>query len=459
MIYDTTQLKKDLRLSFMDVKKSKRHVLTLMFLLAIASISIHFLFLSLQESAFDTLFPYLADKSGFSVLSVLRVMAYVFFTVWCIVYFDAITFIEMGRNRWYLLRKMGFSPWRMALSKLFATLIIVFVVYSGAFILCLSFSMILGYDFPSYSLVPLYLAGLLDILLTVDFEMLVSLAVKDKKSAIPAIVVAAGVFWFIRAAMNYPAYLSQLTSSQSVRRLFFHPVFMGELALTGLLFVLCCGVSIFLSKRYVKAPMEGIVYQRQFSTGAVVKYNTVNGANLVYTIGKGLLILLLALLLLAEFAVIAISFRSGGDELSAGRFTAFVVQSDTLSGVVEKYDVALFERVDSRTDLREGDVVIFRKDGKISIERIMAVNGNTLSVDITNYNSITDGTSFQMDIQRSEAVYRMLFTSGFMGVIYLMTTSAVGKVFFVVIPLLVLSFYDALTKLYKQLVEINSRGG
>lgn len=457
MIYETTQLKKELRLSYAEQNRSKQYFLFLMAALALAAVSVHFMFLSARESALSSMYPYLSTGSALSVLSVLRIFANIFFTFWFILNYETVTFAEIGQNRWYLMRKMGFQPWKIASVKLLATIIIVLVIYSGAFMICLLFSAVFAYNFAAFFLIPVYAAGITDIMLTVAFVMLISLAVKDRKNAAPAIIVFAAVFAAVRMSADYPKFLAEISYKDSMMPLFANTVFMAEAALIIAVFIACGLLSVWLSRRTTAAPIDPIHYLRDFATGQYVKVQKKIGySRFIYVCGKALLYIVLIAFFAAELFIIAISFRTQGSKLSAGRYTPFVIATNTMSGVLEKHDIALFERVGADAKLQTGDVIAYIEDREVKIRQITSIKGDDLHVDVRNYSHVAENETYAADIRREDVAARLILVSRFMGVIYLIMTSTVGKIVFLLVPLLVFSFYDSIAALLKQMKAANA---
>ncbi len=463
MIYRNSYFKKELRQAYTENKTGNNRKMAFALFLGLISFALYFVFQTLQESVLADVAPEIMQPSFFSTIYIYIHVAFLFNTVYFIVYYDYLFFSEIRKNSWYLLVQMGYNPAAMIFSKLSALLLSVFAIYTVGFVFTVFLTLFLKYTFIFAYMPALYLAGFMDILFISILSMTFSLYTRTMTNARYLLAFSAMLILGLKILLGYYNVLSNRVSMQNLRNLFdlgnswYSPV-------AGAVFLACCVICVLGAQnvtRYYNVPAgddpmltEDAVAYVNPRTGkpeyAGGRETTARKAKVFDTVVTVCLIVFICAMLAFNGFIIIINASTPGKEVAIRGVIPFVFKSDTMEPAIMMNDLAYFKKVDTQQEIEKGQIILFDQNNVIYVERVIEKTGNELKVDIDNYPPMSQTGAMLKTVPR-QAVHGVYSgRNRWLGALILFANTIVGRLLFLLLPA-VLLFYQ------KQITDISRR--
>jgi hypothetical protein len=464
MIYRNSYFRKEERQAYVDNTIGLRRKLSLALFTGLVAFAVFFALQTLTNSVLSDAVPEIMQPSFFSTIYIYIHIVLVSFMIYYIVLYDYLFFSEIRRNAWYLLIQMRYRPIRMIFDKLAALLYSVFIVYSAGFAVTVMLTVFLKYSFVPEYMPSLYIAGLTDIFVLTALSLCVSLFAKRREDA-RLLVLASAVLVII---------LKVITGAYGVLRNRVVMQDLGNLIDTGrswyfpvaiMLFVLCMGTAVVRAQRLARFYShsgfewddlpEGVAVVRIDSATGRLRENRRSGSSdrsrkLAGAAVTALLILFILAALAFNVLVILISTATPGNEITIRGTIPYVFQSDTMEPDIMLNDLAFFRKVDVQYPVEKGQIVLFKDNNIVYVERIARKLDTTLEVDIDHYPAGAEEGAMVKQIPRS-AVYGVYSgRSRWLGALILFANTIVGRLLFLLMPAVLLFARKRISTLYRR---------
>ncbi|MEG1806330.1 MAG: hypothetical protein RR327_08065, partial [Clostridia bacterium] len=295
MIYKNKHLKKELSYLYDENKFNFNKVIKNGGFLALLAFSLHFMFQTMYESVLTEVFPEFMLPSYFSSIYMYTLVSFIYFVVVFVKNYTNYTFAEIKENDFYVLNKMGYSTTELIFNKLEARYLTLILTYTLGFVLNLLATSLLSYAFVPDYFFPLYLMGLIDILVVVTVTLTNSLYVEGKQQSIIAIVGSAVGVVVVKILSNYYDIVSNRVLMQNISNMFDikNSIYIPAIALTfGICIILCLSVAHTYSRYCTVTPLENeedyYSLNKQMKNGILIKREraaTLSKAAKIFNVG------------------------------------------------------------------------------------------------------------------------------------------------------------------------------
>ncbi len=486
-LYRYNILKKELRLDFRDQRNGKFKLPSLGIFAALLALAIHFILQTMTETVLSDVIPEFMSRSNFSLIFAYNLS---FLTTLCInkmVHFRTRTFAETQKNYWYLQAKMGYKPSFLVLCKIAARIIVTTTSYVLGFLAVLLIGYLLKYNFIYSYIITLFLSGLGDSLIILVLILTSSMLVQDSRyNTLTVLLVGIGHQIAKHASGRY-GLISQPSFMRNIAQAFNFadsPYLVYQLAVT-----VTCLIFVIIGARYTafyyhyprevinrtpanftvgrikksklspkKDHVIGRVERGDYAYPIVLIPDPATEASQVAKLAETLLTvaatLMIVLMLVFNVFVLFMSASQKTREVSINGTIPYLFHSDTMDPAIERNDLVYFQKIDVQSVLNPGDIVIFRDNYEIFIERIIAIRDDKYIVDIDNYPPLAKEDAMLKTIER-EAIYgRYSGRDRWLGAIIHFANTVTGRILFLLIPSVLLFYHE---KLYKQLERLLHR--
>lgn len=458
MIYKRSYWKHELKLSYVEQAKSRRYLITLPLLLAVATISIHRLLMLLNGSVLAMKLSFLMRASSFSIFGLYRIITCIFFTVWFILNYSTVTFSEISTNRWYLLRKMKKSAEAIVTVNVLANIGILLFEYTLGFVASWLLGGAIGNSTHRDSILPMFISGVWQLLIITTFFMFISLIFPRKQDAATLTVIGALVVVIICYNGKYYKLIHSVPTMSDVHYIVSSPVFiLGIVTFAGFL-IASILIAYFRSGIYTPCRVKSIDMIMNYKTKKLKKISTMTIIpDAIYKVLKIVFVVCLFSMFAVSILIFILSSQTSNHEFSVLGYIPYNVESDLLQGTVEPYDFALFKHYKSE-EIKPGDVILYSDMGAADIAIVKEIGTETeigketLTVGIYDSTLEPDHTINKFDINGL-----MVFKSSFVGGLLILIQSNIGTVLFIGGPLVIVCFYDEFEKLLKRLKATSNR--
>lgn len=430
--------------------------------LGLISFAVFFLLQTIKESVLSDAVPEIMQGSFFSTIYIYIHMAFLLNAVYFIVYYDYLFFSEIRKNSWYLLEKMRYNPISMIFSKLFALLYSVVFIYSVGFALIILLTFSLKYNVIFEYMPSLYFVGLIDLILLIIMTMAVSLFIKKVVNARYCIVISAVIILYLKTVLGYYKVISNRVAMQNISNVFdisrskFIQSAVLILVVGGLICVVRAGN---VSRFYTPAasnlglPEGARVVIRQPQSG---KWKPVEGSDrerggrIFDAVATAGLIVIICLLLAFNALVIVINASTPGSEVAIRGIIPFVFKSNTMEPTIKLNDLAFFKKAGSGYIAEKGQVILFRQNNVIFVERILEVNNGEFKADIDNYPAMAQKDAMLKTVKRQEIIGVYSGRSRWLGALILFANTMFGRLAFLLVPAVLLFYQKNILKFFRK---------
>lgn len=459
MIYKNSYFSKEFRQSYTEIKISNKRMTSYGVFLGLLAFSFHFTLQTVYESVLTQALPEIMLPSYFSVTYIYTVISFLFFIVYLLVNYKYLTFNEIVHNKWYSLVKMGYRPFNMIMSKIFAILFSMTIIYTVGFIITIILTVFLKYFFVYQYLPTLYIAGYIDIILLVFITMSASIFIKEEGNARYFVISIAILLFTLKLTSKYYWVVSNRILMQNIYNMFdFSKSFYIPIIIAVFLcsFVVCIFGAKYTSRYYRSKDeiIEGTVYH-SIKTNKIMRRKA-NKNDSIYKIldfATNLVLVIFIILSLAFNGIILlVSIASPEREVSIRGLIPYVFQSITMKPTLDKNDLAFFKKIDSQLPLSKGDVVLFKETGKVYVEQITEIIGDNISVDISYYPPMSSVGELKKNVKRDKIYGLYQFRNRWLGALILFANTLFGRILFLLIPSFLIFFYKPIINAIKKLI-------
>lgn len=450
MIYQSNYIKKEFKDINSESQISIKRVLINGLFLGAFTFAIHYFLKTLYDSVLTEAFPQIMLPSFFSVAFLYTIISFIYFIVYFALYYDFLTFTEIGQNRWYALVKLGYKSTSMILQKILARVIYVFSIYTIGYIFALILTAFLKYPFIISYLLPLYVSGLIDLLFFVSFVLALSIFTRDKVYLRLGMVSGLLITYILRVITGYSAVFTNRSLMQDINNVISSWYFYIIIFLILLFTAFCIFAGKKAASRYtpitqIETPLLVKDYKTKkfVKVGKGIRYNSKTLTYIINSIGALLLIFVLAI----NGFILFMSLSSTNSSFTVGGKIPYIFQSSTLEPEIKKNDLIVFQKVDEQYPLVSGEIVIFEINKEVFIEKIMEIKEDgTLIVDITNYLPGSEVGIMRQAVDRDQ-IYGIYYSySRWLGALILFANSITGRIIMFIIPIFILFFEKNIRK-------------
>lgn len=464
MIYKQSEFTKEKKQAYIEDYESRRNLIWRGIILALVSFAIYFMLQTLTRSILPSSVPQYMMQSNFSTLSLFLVVAFVGYSGYMARYYGYLTYAEIAMNRWYTLQKQGYDPLKMIIVKMATRLLEVIVFYTIGFLSTLFLSLFLKYPLVLSYFLPLYLAGLIDLLFITLITMTCSLFISEQKSARYIILVSALILWILRLSSGYYDLVADRTYMMQLRNLFDPNI---SSYLTYFLLTIAMSLSLILVRarkiaQYTNFPFYEKDMDLEEGCSIVLldgeEYKEIKEHHYVKRMrGKATdklvnaaFTCLIALGILINCFVLFVSLSSPDRETNFFGIIPFVFHSDSMENVIMYNDLAFFDVVSETEEIPEDAIVLYREEAEPIVSQILATDGTTYQVDILNYPEGVEQGYYAKEIPRQKIYGIYHGRSRWLGAIILFANTVFGRLLLLLLPAFMMFYYKPIIAYLKK---------
>ncbi|HHY27284.1 MAG TPA: S26 family signal peptidase [Desulfitobacterium dehalogenans] len=462
MIYRNSFFKKELRQAYTENKISTNRKISFALFLGLISFALYFVFQTLQESVLSDAVPEIMQPSYFSTIYIYIHLAYFLSAGYYIIYYDTLFFSEIRKNSWYLMIHMGYTPAGMFFSKLLALGYTSLFVYTLGFVAILLFTSLLKFPLIIAYLPSLFLVGLIDLVLLTILSMVFSLYVRTIINARYGIGVSAFLILLLKIVLGHYDVISNRVAMQNIFNLF--DMSLSRYLPFWVIVVIICGlVCLFradslaryynLSEDLSLLPPDASMILMDSKTGKkeliAVGGKQVMERKLIHKVVTVLVTAFIGVALAINVFIILINASTTGQEVSIRGVIPFIFQSNTMEPEIMVNDLTYFQKLDPRYPLKIGQIILFKENNVFYIERVVAIHGDNLVVDIDNYPPMSQIGAMKKTVPRENI--HGVYSGGnrWLGALILFANTIMGRILFLLIPAILLFYHEQIVKLLK----------
>ena len=461
MIYKTGYFRKELRQVYSENRTSTNRRLAFAVFLGLFSFALFFVFQTLQKSVLAEAVPQIMQPSFFSTLYIYVHVAYVLNTAYFIHYYDYLFFSEIRKNSWYLLVQMGYNPLMMIFCKLTALVYSLFIIYAVGFACTVFLTLFLKYPFVFAYMPSLFIAGFVDLILIGILTMTFSLYVKTLLNARYLIFLSAFFIVMLKIISGYYGVLSNRVAMQNLYNLL-DPGRSGFLPAAAVLIAVCGLISIFGARnvaKYYTLPTEDYLLPPGTSlaradpkTGRIkaaadskkrLKYGKI--IDLTVTV---CLIVFICATLVFNAMVILINASAPGSEVTIRGVIPYIFKSDTMEPEIMQNDLAYFTKIDSQYPVNVAEIILFKSDNVVYVEKVIEKKDAAFIADITNYPPMSQRGAMIKTVPRESIIGIYTGRNRWLGVVILFANTILGRLLFLLVPAVLLFYHRQIINLY-----------
>jgi signal peptidase I len=310
----------------------------------------------------------------------------------------------------------------------------------------------------------LYLAGLSDIVMLMVLSALVTLFVKRHEDARLLIFISAVILLVIKAVAGVYEILQNRVTMQNFGSLFDTSRSWYYPALAAI-FIVCIAVTILRAQRLAKyyntlecdadtLPKGVRVIHIDSITGRQINYKRdpwlYRYKRIFNAAVTALLILIITAALAFNVLIILMGTATPGNEVTIRGMIPYVFRSDTMQPSIMNNDLVFFHKIDNQHNVEEGQIVVFKDNNIVYIERIVEMQEDTIEVDIDHYPPAANTGAMAKEIKR-DAIYGVYSgRSRWLGAFVLFANTIIGRILFLLVPAVLLFYRKRIAALYRE---------
>ncbi|MEG1520273.1 MAG: hypothetical protein RR458_04720 [Clostridia bacterium] len=464
MIYKNKHLKKELSFLYDENKFNFNKVIKNGGFLALLAFSLHFMFQTMYESVLTEVFPEFMLPSYFSSIYMYTLVSFIYFVVVFVKNYTNYTFAEIKENDFYVLNKMGYSTTELIFNKLEARYLTLILTYTLGFVLNLLATSLLSYAFVPDYFFPLYLMGLIDILVVVTVTLTNSLYVEGKQQSIIAIVGSAVGVVVVKILSNYYDIVSNRVLMQNISNMFDikNSIYIPAIALTfGICIILCLSVAHTYSRYCTVTPLENeedyYSLNKQMKNGILIKREraaTLSKAAKVFNVG---IIICVSIFIAFNSFILIISATQNNKDGSIGNVIPLVFQSTTMEPHIIKNDLVFLTKIDVQEPLKVGDIVRYKYNNINEIGMVMEITPDHIITNITNYPEMAEKDVMKRTLNRYDIDSRHAYTNRYLGALILFANTIFGRILMLLIPTILIFYHKQIINLINKISSKNKK--
>lgn len=465
MIYRSNYFSKELRQGYTENRIGTKRKIAFALFLGLISFAVFFLLQTVRQSVISDTIPEVLQPSYFSTMYIYIHVALVFNTLYFIIYYESLFFDEIKRNSWYLLVKMGYNPVVMIFSKLFALLISIVFMYSIGFAFTFFLTVFLKYYLVLAYFPALYLTGLIDLIIIATISITISLFIKTVTNARYFISFSIVLLMLLKKFSGHYTVLSNRVSMQNLYNLFdlnrtkFLPI-------AAIIILICIFVGITRARNISKyynlpydsyddvLPSDTKVMLIDSKTGLK---KSVDNSEKIARRGKVLdvaftsfLVLFIIAVLSFNVVILVINASTFGREFSVQGVIPYIFKSSSMEPAIMLNDLTYFKKIEDEDNIYIDNIILFEEDNTTYVERVFDIEGDTFHVDIDNYPPMSQPEAMVKAVSREMVIGIYSGRNRWLGALILFANTIFGRLFFLLIPGILLFYYKPITEKLNQ---------
>ena len=162
------------------------------------------------------------------------------------------------------------------------------------------------------------------------------------------------------------------------------------------------------------------------------------------------LIIIICAALAFNGMVILINSATPGSEVTIRGVIPYVFKSDTMEPDIMMNDLAYFSKTDAQYPVKAGDIILFKSDHVIYVEKVIENSGQSITADIINYPPMSQTGAMVKTIRREEVIGVYTGRNRWLGALILFANTIVGRLLFLLVPAVLLFYHRQILKLYQR---------
>ena len=454
MIYRSSYLSKELQQARRGRRAGSWRVTAFGLFLGLLSFALYFMAQTMTESVFAESVPQVMQANYFSTLYIYLHVAAVIHTIYLLVFHEVIFFGDIAKKAWYSLIQLGYRPASLILSKTAALFIFTFYSYSLGFGFTVFLTFFLKYALVSAYMPALYLAGLIDVFLIGAAALFLSAMLKTAVNARYLTFLALILVFVLKSATGFSRILSNSLAMRKIETLWDLEKSIYFPLAAALILILTLAAAIragLLTRRYPLFPgrYEAVLKDqpplvRISRTGRRKKIGHPSRPRGKHVLDVTISILLVVFILAAilfNVAILVLNATAKGKIASFGGVIPYVFKSSTMEPEIKVNDLAFFRKLEGKTAVEAGQVILFEQDQEIFVERVIKIEGaGHYAVDIDNYPHESEYETMVKTVLEEEIIAIYSGRSRWLGAVILFANTIFGRILFLLIPAILLFF-------------------
>lgn len=464
MIYNQSEFSKEKKQAFIEEHESRRNLLWRGLIVALCTFSGHFMLQTLTRSILPSVVPELMMPSHFSVLNLYIFLSFAIYCGFIAKYYNYLTYAEISLNKWYTLVKFGYNPNTLIFVKLLMRILEVITFYSIGFISTIFLTLFLKYPFiPNYFL-PLYLAGLIDLIFITIVTMSCSLYISEQKKARYIVLLSASVVWLLRITTGFYDLIADrilMSSGDAFANM------LGSHYISYFMISICIGflmiyvrakrIAQYTNFPFYKKDMDlvdqgqiVILADEQFipmKEGTFVKKQ--HNKMMDRAINIGFTFLILAGIVINLF-VLFVSLSSPERETNFFGVIPFIFHTESMQPEIMYNDLAFFSSNHIEKNLQTDSIVLYREGLQPVVAKVQSMQDDTITLDILNYQENEPAGKYVKTIDKDSIYGIYSGCSRWLGMVILFANTMFGRLLLLLIPALMIYYYKPLIDYLKK---------
>ena len=479
MIIKMNLLKKELSYGYYQKQDGLKQLVGFGTFFGMLAFSVYFVMQTLTQSVLTDDAPYFMRPSYFSTIFLYLVVSFIGFLIYFEGKFSQVSFAEVYDNSWYCMAHLKYPVWAMVLSKLFAQIVSVVIMYTTGFMVTLLLSSILKFPFVIAYLFSQYFLGLVNAVVILVLVMLFSMLGLDRSNAKSWVSFLALVIFLLQFPSGFFAIATDLNKMRNFLSMWTGSWYLWMVAGCAVAAMMVCirrgarlanmfnppaetGTPRLTSRlgadvRIVLKTESGNAFIRKLAKRMEAAYQPARRFNLLSFLSTFALIVVVVFMLSINLVLLAFNYASPEKETAIMGYIPYIFQSTTMEPMVYYNDIAFFEKIDDYVKVDQGDIVLYKDDvGVVQVRKILdfyqdeKTYEERANADITNYVEGAQKDALKTTLARSQVYGRLVGTNRYLGVVILFANTVIGRLLFLLIPTILIFFSGPILGLVRQ---------
>ncbi len=464
MIYNKSILKKELTESYFEHSISAKKRLEYSLFLALISFAVHYILRTLDKSVLSDAVPKYMSPTCFSTLLVYVDIFYFFIVIYLAANYHFLTFDEIRNNKWYIPIKFGFSPIKMILTKLYARLITIILIYGFGYFSMLFLTALLKYPLVFEYIIPIFVLGLIDFIFIVIVTMTSSLYFKKGILSNYVMFISILIIAVLKHFLGYYDIINDKSHFHSINILSQFSKYISILILASIICILTIIAKGIINAEYYTFAFYTMDYD--ISDDVIItmqpdsilkkvtphKLDTNTRLRILTNILNSLLFMVILSFIIVNILVLLISISTARKEISVFRIIPYVFQSDTMEPSIMYNDLVLFKKSDD-IEASSGDIVIYEANREVNIARVQLAQAEKVIVSIDNHPSENEDKVYRETINKNQIYGKYIGKSRWLGLLILFANSTIGRLILLFIPIILLFYYKPIVAMLRYIIK------
>lgn len=478
MIYRIKFFKEELSYGYFERKQHIGSLIGLGVFAGMLAFSLYFILQTLSKSVLSDKASFLVQQSYHTTELLYLAVSYAMFWVYITARFRMVTFSEVYENSWYGLVHQGYRVVTLVLGKLFAQLFGMLVINTAGFLTTLLMSSFLKFPLIPGYLVSMFLISTFNCASLLVLAMASSLLIREVSNARSLFSVGAFLLIALQIVLGFFSLVTDRESLMRVSTLFYKSFYLyADLALMLVCVLVCVLKGSHIARLYnapelaelpdldlepgttlvVRTESDVAVIQRA-AKQLSASYQPKKRGNLLSSLVSAVIMIAVLVMFALDAVMLAFSYASPERETSIMGYIPYIFESSTMEPAIHYNDIAFFEVVDEFVQLSVNDIVLYKDStGIVQVRRIIekqtdeATGKPTLEVDIDYYPEGSQKGILHGYADESAVYGRLAGVNRWLGVVILLANSMIGRILFMLIPIILLFFSKQINDFFKRI--------